>query len=170
MVATRAVLRATMLNESNPAECLTRLNRVLVEDLPDDMFVTLFLGSLDPNHRTLTYAAAGHDAIVLSANGNLRRLNSTGTVLGLNSAARFESGPVVALQKGDLVLIATDGLAETISPDRELFGLERIVNVVRSHQSQSTREILAALQAECESFRHHEPSRDDITAVAMKAL
>ena len=91
MVATRAVLRATMLNESNPAECLTRLNRVLVEDLPDDMFVTLFLGSLDPNHRTLTYAAAGHDAIVLSANGNLRRLNSTGTVLGLNSAARFES-------------------------------------------------------------------------------
>ena len=170
MVATRAILRTMVLNESSPAQCLTRLNGILGEDLPDDMFVTLFLASLNTHERTLTYAAAGHDAIVLFANGELRRLKSTGTVLGMHPSAVFESGGTVALRTADLVLIATDGLAESMSPERRIFGYDRIVEVLRRHQSESAGEILGAMQAANEAFRERESSRDDITAVAIKVL
>jgi PAS domain S-box-containing protein len=170
MVETRAVLRTMLLNESSPAQCLTRLNRVLEEDLPDDMFVTLFLASLDFSDRTLSYAAAGHEGIVLHASGELQRLKSTGTVLGMNPAADFQSGTPVHLQPGDLILIATDGLVESMSPERKLFGQDRIVEVLRRHQSAPAREILAEIQSASEAFREHQPNRDDITAVAIKVL
>jgi PAS domain S-box-containing protein len=170
MVATRAVLRAAMLNESNPAECLARLNQVLVEDLPGDMFVTLFLAALNTNERTVEYSAAGHDAVILFANGDVKRLHSTGTVLGMKGDARYELGSTIALNSGDLMLIATDGLAESLSPERVVFGLDRIIEVLRRHQADSSQEILSAIQTSCENFRECEASRDDITAVAIKAL
>ena len=170
MVATRAILRTTVLNESNPAECLHRLNRILTEDLPDDMFVTLFLASLNIADRTLRYAAAGHDAVVLFSDGTLQRLKSTGTVLGMNKTATFEGGSSIGLHTGDIVLIVTDGLAESISPERELFGHQRIVDVLRQHRSRTAREILFELQAAGESFRGSPTTRDDITAVAIKVL
>lgn len=170
MVETRAILRTTMLNETSPAECLARLNRILEEDLPEDMFVTLFLASLNTSDRTLTYAAAGHDAIILSACGELRRLKSTGTILGLSDSACFASSEEITLKSGDVIVIVTDGLTEAMSPERELFGFERTVDVLRRHQTQSAREILDSLRVECETFRRHEPSRDDITAVAIKVL
>ena len=170
MVETRAVLRTMLLNELSPAHCLTRLNRVLEEDLPDDMFVTLFLASLNICERTLNYSAAGHEAIILHANGELQQLKSTGTVLGMNPTAVFDNGATVHLQPGDLVLIATDGLVESISPDRRLFGQGRLVEILRRHHSQSACEILAAIQSANEAFREREPNRDDITAVAIKVL
>lgn len=170
MVETRAILRTTMLNESSPSECLSRLNQILEEDLPDDMFVTLFLACLNTIDRTLVYAAAGHDAIMLSHNGDLRRLKSTGMILGLNGSAQFEPSEVVSLQAGDLIVIVTDGLTEAMSPDRELFGSQKTVDVLRRHQSCSAKEILDSLRVECEAFRRNEPNRDDITAVAIKVL
>ena len=170
MVETRAILRTTMLNEPSPAECLTRLNRILVEDLPEDMFVTLFLACLNTSDRTLTYAAAGHDAIIMSQSGDFRRLKSTGTVLGISVSSGFASSEVVSLNTGDVIVIVTDGLTETLSPERELFGFPRMVDALRRHASCSAREILDSLRVECEMFRGTEPNRDDITAVVIKIV
>ncbi len=170
MVETRAILRATMLSESQPAECLNRLNRLLEEDLPEGMFVTLFLASLNVNDRTLTYASAGHDGFILSVDGQLRKLNSTGPILGLNENAHFESGGTIQLKSGDLIVVVTDGLTETMSPQRQLFGRQRTVEVIRQHQSRSAQEILNALLSACDAFRNHETPRDDITAVAIKVV
>lgn len=168
MVETRAILRTTMYTENDPVPCLTRLNQILTDDLPDDMFVSLFLASLDTEARTLTYASAGHDATLLSANGQPRRLESTGCVLGLNPQAVFTSGGTIQLQPGDLILIATDGIAETLSPLHELFGRHRLNEVLRQHQSNSAAEIVQALKEAAQKFREGEPQRDDMTAVVIK--
>ncbi|WP_397570134.1 SpoIIE family protein phosphatase [Schlesneria sp. T3-172] len=170
MVATRAVLRTLTQRESAPHECLNQLNRILSEDLPDDMFVTLFLASLNTRDRTLSYAAAGHEAVLLRANGDLCPLKSTGTILGMQKTAVFGCGQSVTLQTGDLLLIATDGLAESTSPDRKLFGQARIIQVLRQHQAESASQILHALMSACDEFRQSQPSRDDVTAVAIKLV
>lgn len=170
MVETRAILRTTMLTERDPVECLSRINQILADDLPDDMFVTLFLAVLDPEQRTLTYASAGHDATILSADGSLQRLESTGAVLGLHRSARFSSGGTRVLHSGDLLLISTDGITESLSPAHELFGRTRLVDLLRQHQTESASGIVSAIQAAAEAFREGEPQRDDITAVVMKVI
>lgn len=170
MVETRAILRTTMLTESDPVLCLSLLNKILTNDLPDDMFVTLFLAVLKTDDRTLTYAAAGHDAIILSASGVVRRLDSTGAVLGLNSSTVFSGGHVLELQSGDLLLISTDGIAEALSPTHELFGRSRVIDLLRRHQARTASEIADALRVAVDAFRGREPQRDDMTAIVVKVL
>lgn len=170
MVETRAILRTAILTESDPVQCLSRLNQILTDDLPDEMFVTLFLAILNTHDRTLTYASAGHDATILLATGELNRLESTGAVLGLDHSARFSSGGTIAFQPGDLVLIATDGIAESVSPSNELFGRQRIIDLLRKHCHQPAAEIITSIRTAVDAFREREPQRDDMTAVAFKAL
>lgn len=169
MVETRAILRTTMLTEPDPVQCMTRLNKILTEDLPEDMFVTLFLAQLDTRNRTCSYASAGHEATLVRAGGEIRRLESTGTVLGLYETARFYGANPIQFYSGDVLLIATDGLAESISLNQELFGRRRIEDLLRSNQALSASEILSALLKAVEVFRDKSPQRDDITAVVIKA-
>lgn len=168
MVETRAILRTLMLRETDPVSCLTTLNEILTDDLPDDMFVTLFLGALNIRDRSLTYSAAGHEALIVDANGEGARLESTGTALGWNRTASFSDAGTRQLKAGDILLIATDGIAESISPGHELFGRNRLIELIRQHRSRSAAEILNAMQVAVESFRAHASQRDDITAVLIK--
>lgn len=170
MVETRAVLRTTMLTERDPVQCLGRINQILADDLPDDMFVSLFLAILDPVQKTLSYASAGHDALILSAGGESRRLVSTGPVLGIRRSGGFSSGGSHALHPGDVVLFATDGISESLSPTRELFGRHRILELMREHRTWSAGGIVSAIHAAAEAFREGAPQRDDMTAVVLKVI
>ena len=170
MVATRAVLRTAILTETSPVGCLSRLNQILVEDLPDEMFVSLFLAALNTADRTLTYAAAGHDAMILRADGDLERIESTGPVLGMNRSAKFLEGRTLSLNSGDILLICTDGVGESMSPARELFGRQRISHLLCAYRRASAQEILNAIHDAAETFRGREPQRDDITGVVVKVL
>lgn len=170
MVETRAILRATMLSETDPVDCLSRLNVLLSEDLPDEMFVTLFLASLNTRDRTLQYASAGHDGMIIRANGEVQRLESTGTALGWNHSAQFSRGQTIVLEPGDIALLATDGMIETLSPAKVLFGRNRIIDVIRRNQARSAKDILDELCSAVHAFRGEKPQRDDVTAVVIKSL
>lgn len=170
MVETRAILRTMMLSETDPVQCLARLNAILMDDLPDDMFVSLFLGILSIDDQRLTYAAAGHEAILFTAEGQLQRLESTGAVLGLDPRAVFSRGNSRVLNTGDILLIATDGITETMSPSHELFGRTRIADLLSQYRTQSAATLIAVLQGAVEEFRLGAPQRDDMTAVVLKVL
>lgn len=170
MVETRAILRATMLSEADPVTCLSRLNVLLSEDLPDEMFVTLFLASLNPVERSLQYASAGHEGMIVRANGDVIRLESTGTALGWNPNALFGCGTGIVLNSGDIACIATDGVTETLSPVRSLYGRNRLAEVIRQNQTRSAKGILDAVCQSVQDFRGDRPQRDDVTAVIIKSL
>ena len=170
MVGTRASLRAIVGHELDPAICLNRLNRVMFDDLPDGMFITLLLAKFDPTGRSLIYAAAGHDAIIVRANDEVERLSSTGYPLGLVESASFGVSISVILHPGDVVLIPTDGLTETMSPSHELFGWHRAARVVAEFRSDSARTILDELCATAHRFAAGAARHDDVTAVVVRVL
>ena len=78
-------------------------------------------------------------------------------------------GPI-RLRPGELVLIMTDGLWETRSPDKTLFGVERVLERVRSFRQQPASAIVNTLYEDARAFAQHQPQQDDITIVVMKAL
>ena len=88
--------------------------------------------------------------------------------LGLFENADFQSAVRVPLEPGEVVLLTTDGVAESKSPDGTLFGMQRAIDVVRIHQSSAAFEIVRNLFHAVRAFTHNSPQEDDITTVVVK--
>ncbi len=171
MVAVRSYLRALAQRESDVGQILTLANRLFAQDVADGNHCTLLLAKVDPAARTLAYASAGHHppALVVGAGGALKaRLYSTGLPLGIVPDADFTVDPPVPLERGDVLLLLTDGLVEARSAAEESFGGERVLSAVRRQQGNGARAIVEALFRSVREFREDVPPIDDITAVAVE--
>jgi sigma-B regulation protein RsbU (phosphoserine phosphatase) len=82
--------------------------------------------------------------------------------------APLEPGAVVELAPGDLFAVLSDGIFEAKNPDREVFGEERVVDLLRRRCAESPGAILEALRAEVVAFRGGAAQRDDQTAILVK--
>ena len=172
MAETRAYLRILAGRREDVGEILTRANSVLAEDVGSERFITLILARLSPQDRTLNYASAGHPSgYVLAPNGDTRlQLPRTGVPLGVRPDTAYVSSPQIPLVPGELVLLTTDGIEETMSPENTLFGLERSLEVIRQNRSKSSAEIVQALYQAVRDFSRNAPQNDDVTAIVIKVL
>src|SRR5246127_704593 len=111
MSATRAMTRSLAENSCSPAEVLTKLNQLLVDDFPSGRFVTMVYAVLDPNQRTITFASAGHLPPLLVAAGKARFIETEmGLPLGVAHGSYSEC--VVELPVGSHVVLYSDGITE----------------------------------------------------------
>ena len=125
MSATRGVLRSNRSAWGSPAKVLTRVNQILLNDFPDDRFVTLIYGVLDPQSRTFTFANAGHLEPLLSHNGEVRALGTElGFPLGMLPSSYTES--TVELHPGAELLLYSDGITEALNPAGDEYGSDRL--------------------------------------------
>ncbi len=170
MASTRAYLRLLAQTSSDVGEILTRANRILVEEMEDDRFITFFLGRLDAQSRSFTYCSAGHPTgYLLSASGNVKtRLESGGLPLGISADARFAALGPLPLEPGDLLLLVTDGIRESQSPQGGQFGDGRILETVGGLRSQPARSIIEGLHRAVLDFCRREKPVDDVTVVVLK--
>lgn len=161
-------LRGVALTVSNVSRLLTLTNECLCTHQPTCHFVTAFLMTIDRDNCSLNYSSAGHlPGYILDQRGATRAiLRSTGMPLGLDPVTDFPSSSIL-LEPGDLVLLITDGVTEAASPDRELFGMERALCVVREHRHLTPDEIITHLFA---AVTDHAKDNciDDMTAVVIK--
>lgn len=172
MAETRAYLRIVARNREDAGEILTRTNRVLAEDIGREHFITMLLARIDPVRRKLVYANAGHPAgFVLGGDGALKmKLTRTGVPLGLRSTAEYRPSTEVDLESGDVLLLITDGVEETLSPDDDFFGADRVLEVARAHLGDSSGAMVDALFDAVRDFAGDQPQADDLTAVAIRVL
>jgi PAS domain S-box-containing protein len=172
MAEARAYLRPLARRHGDPAEVLNRAQELLADDLGSERYITLLLARLDPVRRTLTYTSAGHPpGHVLRADGSVKAvLKRTSRPLGRQGEAPYAAGPEVVLERGDILLLVTDGIDEAMRADGECFGLERALDVVRAHKTRPLAEILEHLCQAARDFTHPEPQSDDLTVVLLRAL
>jgi PAS domain S-box-containing protein len=171
MAEARAYLRILASRREDPGEILTLANHVIAEDM-GDRFVTLLLARLDPRSRTLVYSSAGHPAAyVLAAAGTIKaRLPRTGMALGLQPDTLYPTSPEIPLLPGDLLLFITDGIEESSPDETQLFGADRVLEVVREHRHQPAQQIVNAMYQAARAFSRGTPQQDDLTAVVIKVL
>ncbi|MBI3849857.1 MAG: SpoIIE family protein phosphatase [Verrucomicrobia bacterium] len=170
MAETRAYLRTLTMNDTDVGEILTRANRLLADDVDCEHYVTLILAKLDPLSQSLVYASAGHpNGYVLDASGKPKALlQRTGVPLGLQPGGPYIAAPPIRLLAGDIVVLVTDGIEESLSPENDFFGRQRIFEVARDHAKESAREILEALFGAVRNFSQGRPQLDDLTVVVAK--
>ena len=138
MSETRAYLRALVQRLSDVGEILSELNAFLHEDRGNERFTTMFLAQLDPVRSSIVYASAGHLGHIVRAGGEVEQLPATGIPLGIMDRRVSTSSPAV-LEKGDLLLLMTDGIEEACSPDEVEFGRERALRGRQEGPSASLR-------------------------------
>ncbi len=169
MTEARRLVRTLARSHADPAEVLTVANRALIEDTPDDMFVTLFLAVLDTQTRALFYASAGHEGYVLRPTGEVTVLESTGIPLGVCEGAAFSWMKLGALAPDDVLVLLTDGFREADASNGDLFGIERTLAVVQQLRKQPAREIVDILFDTVFAFCRPNVPHDDLTSLIVKA-
>ena len=171
MVETRAYLRMMLRDSGGNDDTLTRLNTLLEKDLPEGSFVSLFLMQLDAEKNEFRYSSAGHRGIMLSPDGEVHFLDSTGHVLGLLPNSLIPFSDPIAFCPESMLILATDGLNETLNPPgRELYGYDRIAKVAHANRHLPSREIIDRLYDSCREYSGGQRQQDDISMVVVKAL
>jgi len=162
MSATRAMARSLAENSCSPAEVLTKLNRLLVEDFPSGRFVTMVYGVLDPARRTLQFANAGHLPPVLAEASGARFLETEmGLPLGIRHGTYSEA--TVPLTDGARIVLYSDGITEATNPDEEEYGAARLA----AHLQQWDASMESLLQ-DVRTFANGAGLRDDATVVVVR--
>lgn len=171
MASTSALFRSLSETLADVGEILGKVNRFLAKET-DSHFVTAFLGCLDPDHRWFRYSSGGHPTgYVLDASNAVKaRLESTAPPLAISPATEFPAAEPVALARGDIVVLLTDGILEAMSPADELFGTDRVLEIVRANRAKKASQIVECLhRAVCEFAQRKKPA-DDVTAIVIKVV
>jgi sigma-B regulation protein RsbU (phosphoserine phosphatase) len=167
MVATRANLRAEAEYMYRVRDIVARVNRALLRDTRPHEFVTLFYAALNTTARVLTYTNAGHPPPILLRRDEERFLKEGGPPLGLLREAPYQEEQA-QLQRGDVILLYTDGVIETSGENQEFFGEERLFRALRDHRDVPAAEILFHILISISAFASGLRQRDDLTLVVIK--
>jgi phosphoserine phosphatase RsbU/P len=112
-------------NEATAAEMLQQLNVRLLAARLDARFIAMQFAIYDAALRELNVANAGGTLPLLVRNGEVTEINVTGLPLGLLPEAEYE-GQTLSLSPGDILVLASDGIHESMNKDQEEFGIDRL--------------------------------------------
>jgi sigma-B regulation protein RsbU (phosphoserine phosphatase) len=155
-------------SRTQPQEVLNRVNRLLCEKSLPCQFVTLFLFLLSPDGMG-QFISAGHNTAYLfrSATGTVEELVSNANVLGLFDYVCYESS-AFRLDKGDILVVYSDGLTDAENPQEEMFGEERLLRIIRQEAPSGSQALEERFLKAIEEFIQGMPQTDDITFVVVE--
>ena len=169
MALSRTVIRAMALSGRSPASALKKANELILKDSRASLFLTAFFAELDTNKGQLIYANAGHNR-PLWLNANLkecRELESEGGLLAIFEEMDLEDQQV-KLEPGDTLVLYTDGLTEAMNAEEEVFGIERLFEIVNRHVNIDAQGIIDLILDSVQSFVKETPQSDDMTLVVIR--
>jgi sigma-B regulation protein RsbU (phosphoserine phosphatase) len=162
----QASVRATGTDTIEPRQLAARLNEIASRNLSTGKFITLFYGLLDAEGARLTYTNAGHNApILMRHDGSHIRLDQGGAALGVVANGHYDQGKV-ELQRGDQLLLYTDGVTEAVNSRGEEYGEDRLLGLLREKQAMSATELQARIMRAVNEFSGG-GLRDDATLIVM---
>jgi sigma-B regulation protein RsbU (phosphoserine phosphatase) len=166
MAMAKFSFRALARMHPEPSDFLAAVNEVVLDEIETGKFITMLYVLLDPESSTVASASAGHPAArVVAPDGQVGELGGHGLALGIDSDQEYE----VARDKlapDTTVVLYTDGVIEA-RRDGELYGEERLDDLLRRRAELGPQELAEAVLAECKSFAGGELS-DDCAVVCLR--
>jgi sigma-B regulation protein RsbU (phosphoserine phosphatase) len=149
-------------------ELVERIHRHLRRYAATRKFLTLFFGVIEPDSGILRYVSAGHNpALLVSASGELERLDSTGVPVGMlpNASWREETR---TMHPGDLLAVYTDGLTEAVDGSDEEFGLERLERAIEKGRDLPAKRLCDEVLLKVADFARGMAQYDDQTLLLLR--
>jgi serine phosphatase RsbU (regulator of sigma subunit) len=168
MSSLHAAVHAQSASHDTLSATISAVNRYLADNIPANRFVTLFYAELDPASGALSFLNAGHNPpLIVHAAGTVEQLASGGLPLGIKRDAEYREGRT-RMQKGDVLVIYSDGVTEAVSPTGEEFGATRLYEVVARNVNASAAGIRDRIESSLTKFAQGTSAADDITLVIVK--
>jgi sigma-B regulation protein RsbU (phosphoserine phosphatase) len=173
MAICRSVLRAEASGNPSPADVLRKVNRQLYPDIKEDMFISMAYLVLDHQNDSVTLARAGHDSPLWyqRQSQTVTPVKSPGMVVGIDSGSVFDRLTVdfpVPLERDDCLVLYTDGLTETLNPEGDEFGVDRMMQSVRASANAGAQAIVKRIIEDVREFTGSVPQNDDMTLIAIR--
>jgi sigma-B regulation protein RsbU (phosphoserine phosphatase) len=174
MAMTRIMIhsRGKFMPRSTPAIVLDRVNEEMYDDFTEvGMFATVFLAQFDPDTREISFANAGHSPVVHyhAETGAAGLLEADGTALGILPVNYCENQTLI-FNPNDILVIATDGFNEAADKDGNLFGYDRLLQLIETTADETAEGITNALFNSVEQFGAGHPQDDDQTIIVIKGV
>jgi sigma-B regulation protein RsbU (phosphoserine phosphatase) len=168
MANLQASLRTTQAMGVSLAESAERINRLVFENTPSDMFITFFLVLVDSKRGILKYVNAGHNPPFLITRKNKVKLLSKGGILfGVLEDASYTEGKI-EFNPEDILLMYTDGVCEAMNLSEEEYGEKRLAKLVCGNRNLPLAELLQLIEDEVALFHGSGIYDDDFTLLAAR--
>ena len=171
MVIAKTLIKNQAMLGSSPAQTLTIVNKQLCDNNTADMFVTVWIGILDLSTGIVTASNGGHEypTIFKKDEGYTLLKDKHHFVLGALEGSKY-SDYTFKLDPGDRLFVYTDGVPEASNPDENMFGTERMLNVLNKYSKMDSHYILSSLLESINDFCQNAPQFDDITMLSLSFL
>ena len=171
MALGRSVLRTlTLTGDFAPNENLNELNKIIYSDITEDMFITMMHSKYNKENKTLYYSNAGHNPLVVyrASTDSIELHTVKGVAIGFLEEYKYRQGEI-QLNKGDIVIFYTDGITEAENSNKEMFGLERLKEVIYNNKNKSPKDLRKVILESINRFRKDYEQTDDLTFVILKS-
>ncbi|MCX7798381.1 MAG: PP2C family protein-serine/threonine phosphatase [Melioribacter sp.] len=149
-------------------EATNIINDLVVENTTMGSFITFFWCIFNDSTKELTYVNAGHNPPMLIRNNVIYKLKKGGMVLGFLPTSVPYISETIKLQKGDVIILYTDGITEAMNKNFEEYTDERFEQLVLNNSLYEPNTILEQIRKSVEEFINGAEQSDDITCIVMK--
>ncbi len=171
MTKLQTMIQLACKNSTNLKEILSEVNKRLYESIDRNWFITMTLALFDTQKRTVKFCRAGHMPVVISSNGNVESVKTSGMGLGLEKGEIFErtlEEIELEYKSGQIFSFFSDGITEAMNENEELFGEERLMQILKGRSSQPSLSIMQTVWDQVKTFRGKAKPNDDMTMVIVK--
>ena len=171
MTKLQTMMRLSCTEGKSPKEVFVEVNRQIYNSIERNWFITASIALFDTERKTVKFCRAGHAPLLIGSNGSAQFCQSQGIGLGLEYGKIFDSTleeEEFDLSEEKTFVFFSDGLSEAMNDEQELFGLERLKNILIENKTKNSSEIMKDILQNLKSFKKSEPTNDDITLVIAK--
>ncbi len=167
MANVQATFRAYSRLDSSASSCVKHSNDLLFRSTSEDKFVTLFYGVLDPAKNVLRYTNAGHEEPFFFHDSAEVRLKAGGVPLGIVDHFPYDE-EVIHFNKGDILVVFSDGIPDAINSNGERFGIERFEYIIKDCIDSEAEEIADSIFTAVNEHVLDTPQFDDMTLLVIR--
>ena len=163
----QAMLRMAFRLGADLGTAFRHVNDQLAATLPEDRFITAFIGVLDPHSHRFEFHSGGQGPILhlSAATGTCTAYRPTSFPLGAMPLVKLRPSVTLEMHPGDLVLLLTDGVYEYEDTSGTAYGERRVEALARSHGARPMAQLAERLLADVTTFAGGAPQLDDVTMV-----
>jgi serine phosphatase RsbU (regulator of sigma subunit) len=168
MSSLHAAVRAQSQARWSISEIMGEINQYIFENSPPSKFLTLLYGELNTDNGSLAYSNAGHNTpLLVRRSGEITKLDKGGLPIGLMPGVAYQQD-VVTFEPGDVLIIYSDGITESINDKDEEYGEARLLEVVKNNMSRSASGIRDRIDESLSRFVGTTAPIDDMTLMIIK--